>query len=301
MAKRVSLAELGSSIGSNSPIDGAKARVARKPITADTDGVYFENFPVEKLAGNPRNPRDELKNLEDLATIVDRQLQPLSVVSRKAWLVLYPGDDTDIGEAEYVVVNGNRRLAAAREYARPGLDMVVRDEMATSDVSILTAAVLENLAREDLDVIEEAKAVELLVEALSTASAVATALKRSEGWVSQRRALMKLDPVLQEKLRAGELGIREARSFSKVPREEQVAAWLTEQERKELPPVPPEDTKGSTEDDNKDDSDSAEVTQVDKIVKVCKKVKPDLDTMVAALEEYYDPADLIQLRGKLGN
>ena len=295
--KRTSFADLGGAIGKNSPIGGAKIRETNKPVTAGAEGVFLANVPVEKLAGNPRNPRDELKNLEDLSSIVDVQLQPGSAVTRETWLKVFPGDDTEIGEAEYIVVTGNRRLAAAREYGRPGLDVVVRDSLAASPASVLTSAMLENIAREDFDVIEEAKAVEMLVKELSTAAAAATMLKKSAAWVSTRRALLNLTPELQEKLRAGELGVREARALVKVPREEQVAAWLAELERKEAPPVPPEDPKPSPSDAEKnDDEDRPEVTPVDKIVKAFKNAKADPETATAALEEFFDPADLIQIK-----
>lgn len=303
MGKRVSFAELGGSIGSNSPIDGSKGpaavRTSPKPavVKQGDDGVFLENVPVENLAGNPRNPRDHLKNLDDLSTIVDQQLQPGSAVTRAAWLAIYPGDDTEIGEAEYVVVNGNRRLAAAREFGRPGLDVVIRDSLAVSEASIMTAAVLENLAREDLDVIEEANAVELLVKSLPSAAAAAKMLGRTPGWVSQRRALLELSPEMQEKLRAGELGIREARSLVKVPVEEQVEAWLAEQERKDLPPEDPaSETKPDPKDQDDQDSDAEELTPVDKIVKALKAQKADPETAVAALEEWFDPADLTILK-----
>ncbi|TCN43817.1 hypothetical protein EV641_1257 [Rhodococcus sp. SMB37] len=64
---------------------------------------------------NPRDPRDEVGDLSDLATITDRQLQPGTAVGRDAWLTLWPEDKPEVGTAQYVVVNGNRRLAAAIE------------------------------------------------------------------------------------------------------------------------------------------------------------------------------------------
>lgn len=307
MAKRVSLASLSGSIGSNSTIDGAKAPTAAAvPVSAGplvveqgAEGVFLANVPVEDLAGNPRNPRDHLKNLDDLSTIVEQQLQPGSVVTRASWLALFPHDDAEIGDAKYVVVNGNRRLAAAREFGRPGLDVVIRDSLAKNEVSVMIAAVLENLAREDLDVIEEAKAVDMLVKSLPSAAAAAKMLGRSAGWVSQRRVLLELTPDLQEKLRAGELGIREARVLGRVPREEQVEAWMAELDRKDVSSVDPgpdaqSDTSGETE-----DSDRAELTPVDKIVKVLKGQKADPETVAAALEEHFDAADLIQLKAMI--
>lgn len=52
-----------------------------------------------------------------LSSIADLQLQPVTVVTREAYHALYPDDGI---ETRYVVVNGCRRLAAAREYGRSG-------------------------------------------------------------------------------------------------------------------------------------------------------------------------------------
>jgi ParB family chromosome partitioning protein len=156
-------------------------------------------------------------------------------VSRGAWLELWPEDEPALSGAKWVVVNGCRRLAAARRFGREGLDVVIRDSLAVDRETILWAAVVENIDREDFDVLEEAHAVELMVAEIGGASAVASRLGKSEGWVSQRRALLKLAPELQQSLRAGELALRDARTLATVPRAEQVAAWQAAKEREQEP------------------------------------------------------------------
>ncbi len=232
---RVDLASLASSVGSKSPVD---------PV-AQPDGLFRANVPLTQLVANPRNPRSALRNLEDLESIKFRQLQPGTVVSRAAWLDLWPEDEQRLEQAKWVVVNGCRRLAAARKFGREGLDVVIRDSLAADRETVLWAAVVENIDREDFDVLEEAHAVELMVTELGGAGVAAKKLGRSEGWVSQRRALLKLAPELQESLRAGELALRDARSLATVPQAEQVAAWQAARDREQQPkgdkdkPVPP--------------------------------------------------------------
>ena len=68
--------------------------------------------PLTDLTANPRNPRDDLGDLADLASIADLQLQPAAVVTRDAYLALYPKDQIT---SRYVVINGCRRLAAAHK------------------------------------------------------------------------------------------------------------------------------------------------------------------------------------------
>jgi len=143
-----------------------------------------------------------------------------------------------------VVINGNRRLAAAREFGRDHLEVVVNDAIARDKVTLIAAAIAENVARQDFDVIEEAKAVEALVAECGSGDKAAEHLHKTPAWVSQRRALLHLEPELQGALRRGELAIREARSLARVPREEQVARWSASLDRTKKPPARPKPNAG---------------------------------------------------------
>ena len=229
--RRTSLASLAGDVGENSPVDQLASGAPR-------------SAHLTELTANPRNPRDDLGDLADLASIADMQLQPAVVVTKRAYLALYPGDQIT---TPYVVVNGCRRLAAAHKYGRTDLDIVVNDAIARDRVTLISAAITENVDRQDFDVIEEAKAVEALVEECGRADLAGDRLHRTEGWVSQRRALLKLAPELQTKLRRGELAIREARSLARVPLEQQVARWRATMDRDNSKPDPREDGRGPTD------------------------------------------------------
>jgi ParB family chromosome partitioning protein len=192
------------------------------------------SLPLADLTPNPRNPRDDVGTLEDLASIADMQLQPAVVVTKAAYLALYPGDSID---AKYVVVNGCRRLAAAHKYGLSALDIVINDAIARDRVTLISASIAENVDRQDFDVIEEAKAVEALVKECGRADKAAISLRKTEGWVSQRRALLKLAPELQTALRRGELAIRDARALARVPLEKQVARWQATLEQQDAEPA----------------------------------------------------------------
>jgi ParB family chromosome partitioning protein len=207
--KRTSLAALAGDVGDNSPVDEQAAGPAR-------------SAPLAQLCANPRNPRDHLGDLADLASLADMQLQPAVVVTADAYRALYPEDPIT---ARYVVINGCRRLAAAHKYGLGTLDIVVNDAVARDRITLISAAITENVDRQDFDVIEEARAVEALVAECGRADVAGQRLHRTEGWVSQRRALLKLAPELQSALRRGELAIRYARSLARVPLEQQVARW----------------------------------------------------------------------------
>lgn len=213
---RTNLADLVSSVGEKSPVEN------RVPRPANADAVPTRSAPLTDLTPNPRNPRDDLGTLEDLESIADMQLQPAVVVTADAYLALYPDDSI---ETRYVVINGCRRLAAAHKYGRNDLDIVVNDAIARDRITLISASIAENVDRQDFDVIEEARAVEALVKECGRGDLAAVRLRKTPGWVSQRRALLDLAPELQLALRRGELAIREARSLARVPLEHQVARW----------------------------------------------------------------------------
>ncbi|MFE4517836.1 ParB/RepB/Spo0J family partition protein [Kitasatospora sp. NPDC056783] len=169
-------------------------------------------IPTASCLPNPRNPRDELGDLSDLASIKDRQLQSCLAVTPEAYLRLWPEDRQKLGAGpeDVIVVNGNRRRAAAELYGREQLLVVVDDSVAESKATLLRAALDENMARKDFDPIEEANAVLLIVAQYPTAKEAAEAEGWSQSWISHRKNLLKLHPDLQRQVRAkarGEEGV----------------------------------------------------------------------------------------------
>jgi ParB family transcriptional regulator, chromosome partitioning protein len=214
--QRTNLASLANTVGDNSPVE---------QIT----GMPSRTTPLVDLTPNPHNPRDDLGDLRDLESIADMQLQPAVVVTKGAYLKLYPDESIT---TRFVVINGCRRLAAAHKYGRTDLAIVVNDEIARDRITLISASIAENVDRQDFDVIEEAKAVESLVNACGSAVEAANRLRKTQAWVSQRRALLALAPQLQTALRRGELAIREARALARVPLEQQVVRWRAAQDKK---------------------------------------------------------------------
>ncbi|WP_306307565.1 ParB/RepB/Spo0J family partition protein [Nocardia tenerifensis] len=258
-------------VGANSPV-AQRGRPSGPPTSA----------PLEKLAGNPRNPREDLGDLSDLASIAERQLQPVLVVTRKAYLELFPEDAELIGDAKWVVVTGNRRLAAARKYGCTVLEFVIKDDVAKDKVTFLTAAIDENIGRRDFDVLEEARAVDQLATECGSADGAAAQLKRSKGWVSQRRAVLQLHPELQAALRAGELAFRAARSLARVPLEEQVAAWQAQQER----------AANKTNDESPKPAPGPKPASAPRIAKALRRFEPEPAVLAQALRDYL-PAPML--------
>ncbi|MFJ7264979.1 ParB/RepB/Spo0J family partition protein [Streptomyces globosus] len=180
-------------------------------------------LPLDRCLPNPRNPRDSVGDLSDLETLRERQLQSCLAITRTAYLKLWPEDEQALGGGpdDVVFVNGNRRLAAAREYGREELLVVTDDTVAASRAAVLRAAYDENAGRTDLDPIEEARAVMDIVAAYATAKEAAAAEGWSESWISHRKNLLKIHPDLREAVRAKARGaeglaIRDARRLGSV-------------------------------------------------------------------------------------
>ncbi|MEU3550649.1 ParB/RepB/Spo0J family partition protein [Streptomyces longwoodensis] len=178
------------------------------------------------LAGNPFNPRDELTEIEETAESLRAkgQIQPVTVARRAAFLNAHPGQEAQIGEeAEYVVIDGNRRLAAAALAGLTELRIDVNDELAASSADILESALIANIHRVDVPPMDQAKAIQELVQVHGSQGQVAKRLGKTPAWVSQRLALLELTPELQQKVETGELKVEPARRIGRLPKADQKA------------------------------------------------------------------------------
>jgi ParB family transcriptional regulator, chromosome partitioning protein len=145
----------------------------------------LRELPVEVIAPNQKQPRrrfDEEALAALAASLAERGMQQPVLVRPKAG-------------GMYELVAGERRWRAARI---AGLDSIPALIRAREDGEALEAALIENMAREDLNPIEEARACAALVEELGlTREEVGRRLGRSRVAVSNLVRLLDLpDPVL---------------------------------------------------------------------------------------------------------
>lgn len=189
----------------------------------------LERLNPSQIAATPLNSRTNFGSAEELADLGEsmrvRQLQPVVVVGRADYLRLWPEHEEGIGQADYVLVNGERRWRAANQVSLPAIDVIIRPQLADSRPEFLDAIFTENIDRKNLDPIEEARAVDEMVTECGSAAKAAERFRRHESWVSQRRALLKLTPALQDHVRTGELPVRIARSIAALPAADQETAW----------------------------------------------------------------------------
>ncbi|CAM5294311.1 hypothetical protein GCM10010329_80530 [Streptomyces spiroverticillatus] len=175
------------------------------------------------LAHNPFNPRDELTDIEETgASLKERgQLQPIAVVRRAAFLAVHADQAEAIGNAEYVVIDGNRRLAGATAVGLPQLRIDVNDDLAASAADMLESALIANIHRVDVPPMDQAKAIQQLKEVHGSQNQVAKRLGKTAAWVSQRLALLELTPELQVQVESGDLKVEPARRIGRLPKEQQ--------------------------------------------------------------------------------
>jgi ParB/RepB/Spo0J family partition protein len=144
------------------------------------DDRIVHQIPLADIRPSPRNPRQRLDGLDELAESLRTHglLQPV-VVGRRG--------------RGYELIAGHRRLEAARRLGWAEIAAVVRDE--TDDQAYILTLV-ENLQREDLQPREEAAALEVLVRERGWSTRqVGEAIKRSHIYVSRRLRVFD-DPML---------------------------------------------------------------------------------------------------------
>lgn len=191
---------------------------------------------LKSIMVNPENPRDAIDpgdpSIVGLRDSIDTHglLEPLVVVPD-------PGNDpADTSTWRYLLAAGHRRYAALiglppdRRVWSDGVLVHLRRDLAGGRAGNVTAtALVENLQREDLSPLQEARAFDALKRDHGWSQAdIAEAINRNQGHVSKRLALLKLIPALQSKVASGEVPLEQAVDASKLPiiGQEQVIAEM---------------------------------------------------------------------------
>ncbi|MFF6981323.1 ParB/RepB/Spo0J family partition protein, partial [Streptomyces sp. NPDC008343] len=211
--------------GANRTVSARRQAVAAA-TGVPTDGVAPPTeLPPHRISLNPDNPRSDLGDVTDLAGSLRThgQKQAITVMNRDVYIKVNPDREGDLEpDTTYVVIDGSSRLAAAREAGLAGIKVMVSDDQGSTSEELLESALVANIHRQDLDELDEARALERLLVIHGSQRALAKRLHRSQGWVSQRLALINLTPVLQARI--GEEPIDLLRAVGNRPHEEQEEA-----------------------------------------------------------------------------
>lgn len=189
---------------------------ATEAPTAGTEAPRSE-LPLNLISENPDNPREKLGDVTDLVVTLKEigLVQAITVATTEAYLRARPDRAKDLqAGAEYVVVDGHRRHAAAREAGFDSIKYTVNDDFVATDERLLEAAFVANLQRENLSDLEEAAALEKLVEYYGSQRKAAQRLGVTQAFISQRLSLLKLDPTLQADLESGTRKVEHVRGLA---------------------------------------------------------------------------------------
>lgn len=168
------------------------------------------DVPVSAIRPNPDQPRKTFKGIEDLASSIAESglLQPITV---------RPEPD-----GTYIIIAGERRFRAVTTLGWDTIPAIVvnRDEL-----NGYTLAVLENMARNDMTPVEEARALQqLLGNGLTTREvAAAVGFGASDGnQVTWKVKLLDAIEEVQDLVNQGHLNMTKAVQMSKLSREGQL-------------------------------------------------------------------------------
>ena len=163
------------------------------------------HMPVEMIHANPRQPRRrfEQEATSGLAESVKAQglIQPVVVRQREA--------------GGYELIAGERRWRAAQEAGLPTVPAIVRE---ADDRDALLLGLVENVAREQLSVVEEARAYAVLVDEFDLSlGEVSERVAKAKPTVSNRLRLLELPDDVLAMVERGELTEGHARAVLAVP------------------------------------------------------------------------------------
>ncbi|MBC2189501.1 ParB/RepB/Spo0J family partition protein [Listeria booriae] len=167
----------------------------------DQNEEAVQNIPVSEIRPNPYQPR---KTFDPTAL---RELRD----SIKLHGILQPVILRESEAQGYELVVGERRFRAAKEAGLEEIPAVVRN---LDDREMMELAVLENLQREDLSVLEEAESYDLLMKNLDmTQAKLADRLGKSRPYIANMVRLLSLPAEVQVMLRDGALSMGHARAL----------------------------------------------------------------------------------------
>ncbi|MBQ9011639.1 MAG: ParB/RepB/Spo0J family partition protein [Bacilli bacterium] len=182
-----------------------------KQIYEETSGEEVVELKIDELRPNPYQPRayfDE-KALEELADSIRENGVFQPIIVKKSI-------------KGYDVIAGERRLRASKMAGKETIPAIIRQ---LSDEKMAEIALLENLQRENLNVLEEAKAYKSLIEKLDiTQDELSKRVSKSRSHITNIIGLLRLPEEVQNMIVSGDLTMGHARVLSKLESDEEIIA-----------------------------------------------------------------------------
>ncbi|GDX84535.1 chromosome partitioning protein [Methylococcaceae bacterium] len=192
---------------------GLDALLGDVPVAEkSTNTSAQQTLPIELLQRGKYQPRKDMnaEKLQDLANSIAMQgiVQPIVV--------------RHISPEQYEIVAGERRWRAAQLAGLQDVPVIIKE---MDDRTAMAIALIENIQREDLNVLEEADALQrLLIEFEMTHQQVADAVGKSRTTVTNLLRLLELVPEVKKMLINKQLEMGHARALLPLTPEQQVIA-----------------------------------------------------------------------------
>lgn len=169
----------------------------------------IQDIELDKIVPNRYQPRREFSDdsIKELAETLDKDglLQPIVV--------------REDGEDHYEIIAGERRYRAAKSLNWETITAIVNN---MNDDQAASLALIENLQREDLNPIDEAKAYTNLMKLNDlTQTALAKDMGKSQSYVANKLRLLKLDDDVQKALIEGKITARHGRALLNLSDDDQ--------------------------------------------------------------------------------
>ena len=172
-------------------------------------------LPLDLLQRGRYQPRMDMRP-ETLSTLAD-SIRAQGVVQP---IVVRPiGAADDRGVQRYEIIAGERRWRAAQQAGLADIPAIIRQ---VPDDAAIAMALIENIQRENLNPLEEGRALERLISEFGlTHQQAADAVGRSRAAVSNLLRLLELPPEVCERLEKRELEMGHARALLGLPHRRQ--------------------------------------------------------------------------------
>jgi len=170
--------------------------------TGRTPGAAFE-IDIDRLAPNSYQPRSRTEDAR-----IDELAQSIKANGVIQPILVRPTGST------YQIIAGERRWHAAQRAGLLKVPVTVREVPEGQDLKLLEWALIENIQREDLNVIEEAQAYKRLADEFGlTQDDIATAVGKDRSTVANILRLLKLPQDVRQEVLAGRLSMGHARAI----------------------------------------------------------------------------------------
>lgn len=223
--------ELARRRGALAAVPDPSAPAPASDATASPEPVPHTGL-LSEITRHPLNPRGEVqpddKAIDELAGSIKELgiLEPLLVASRQAFLAARPDLTEQIPDgARWVLIAGERRMVAARAANLRSVPIVSGDNLMAAGTD-LEAMIVENIQRESLTPIQEARAYQALTEAGQSQRNIARRLgNRNQSHIARRLRLLRLPDEALAQIDAGTLPIKEAEILTDIAAEHVPAVW----------------------------------------------------------------------------